>query len=125
MEHIYEYLIGGKKIGQKKEAPTFDDLREGDIFYIYNFNIKLDMTRSDQRRVDKIVRRSGGNIHLDSTGSAGGKGQSSWPADRNISIWTTDEMGAYFCVATTEPWNQKDLIEAIRTRYKKAHSGTK
>ena len=116
MENLYEYLIGGKKIGQKKEAPAFGDLREGDVFYIYNFDIKLNMTRSNQRKVERVVKRSGGRIVFDSTGR-GGSGRSSWEMDDVISIWTTDEVGANYCVATTEPWDQKALTDAIEERY--------
>ncbi len=118
MEQLYEYLIGGKKIGQKKEASTFGDLREGDVFYIYNFDEKLNMTRSDHRRIDKVIKRSGGKIHFDSTGSKGGSGRSSWPMDKYISMWTTDIAGAYYCAATTEPWDQKDLINEIKVYFK-------
>ena len=34
MEGVYEYLIGGKKIG-KKGIPTFNELGEGDTLYVY------------------------------------------------------------------------------------------
>jgi len=117
MENLYEYLIGGKKIGQKKEAPTFGDLREGDVFYVYNFDKKLNMTLSYEWKVEKVVKRSGGRIVFDST-RRGGNGRSSWKMDDVISIWKTSEGGANYCAATTEQWDQKDLINEINARYK-------
>ena len=34
MEHIYEYLIGGKKTGKQKQT-SFNDLQVGDTIYVY------------------------------------------------------------------------------------------
>ncbi len=36
MDGIYEYLIGGKKIG-KRNVPAFNELEVGDIFYVYQY----------------------------------------------------------------------------------------
>lgn len=38
MENLYEYLIGGKKIG-RQSGQQFGDLFEGDILYEYIFDI--------------------------------------------------------------------------------------
>ena len=48
MEHIYEYLIGGKKIGQndKDVTPTFAELGKGDVFYYFCTQIFLGQKRN-------------------------------------------------------------------------------
>ena len=36
MEHIYEYLIGGKKTGKREPIKTFAQLKKGDYYYVWN-----------------------------------------------------------------------------------------
>ena len=38
MKHIYEYLIGGKKMGREKTAETFGELKKGSVIYVYTFD---------------------------------------------------------------------------------------
>ena len=53
MKHIYEYLIGGKKTGNKFQ--TFHTLKRGDVLYVYRCSFdyskfeewKLTVTRTD------------------------------------------------------------------------------
>lgn len=38
VEHIYEYLIGGRKMGRKKSAETFGEVEKGSTIYVYTFD---------------------------------------------------------------------------------------
>ena len=35
MRQLYEYLIGGRKIGKKPDPITFAELRKGDYYYVW------------------------------------------------------------------------------------------
>ena len=54
MEHIYEYLIGGRKMG-KRELPTFRELKVGDIIYKY---VKMSSGEyMDRLKIHKVERQ--------------------------------------------------------------------
>ena len=49
MEHIYEYLIGGKKMNRNRER-GFDELKAGDLFYIYFYDTLGRRVRGGKRQ---------------------------------------------------------------------------
>ena len=50
---LYEYLIGGKKIG-KRNIPTFNELVVGDIFYVYQYKESEECIK--RYKIEKIYK---------------------------------------------------------------------
>ena len=67
MEHLFEYLIGGNKIGKlKKEPKTFGEICPGDTLYMWNFDNDGKLMRKLSKEI-KEVKKSGNSFIFSGT----------------------------------------------------------
>ena len=121
---LYEYLIGGKKTGQIDDlkdiipgGKPFRELKEGDSFFMSNFELDGTCFYVDEIKITSIHKESDGWIFRGFTKKGGKYAHPMWMRDLNKTLYVEDERTYYMVVSTFE-MDDKPFFELIKKEIK-------
>ena len=121
---LYEYLIGGKKTGQiddlkdaRPESKPFRDLKEGEIFFISQFNPDGTSAHAVEIKITSIDKKPTRWIFSGFTKEGENHAYSVWTRDLDKKLEVRDQRICYMAFSTFE-MDAEPLFELIKKEIK-------